>query len=580
MDRDLLKQAGGFRAPLTGAVILGVLGTVATVIQMTLLAGIIGRVFLSDAGLGELRTPLTLLFGAVILRPVLLWSKEVVSRRGAARAKLGLRNSLFAHAIQLGPAYAAGERTGELATTAVEGVERLDPYFASYLPQIFLSVLTPLLIAGYVLFLDPLSGAVLLVTGPAIPVLMILIGRHTEEHTRDQWEALSRMGAHFLDTLRGLTTLKVFGRSGAERERVARVSEDFRERTMSVLRYAFLSGLALEFIATVSIALVAVLLAIRLLYAGMPFQTAFLVLLLAPEFYRPLRDLGASRHAGMEGKAAAGRIMEILRTPVAKAADKGGDIESGQALPAAAPEIRLEDLGYTYPQSGRPAVSGLNLTLPAGGTTALVGPSGSGKSTLAGLLLRFLEPDEGEIQANGVPIGALSPERWRENVAYVPQSPYLFYGTVAENIRLARPNAGQEAVERAARLAGASEFIEGLPEGYDTPLGERGARLSAGQAQRIAIARAFLKDAPFLVLDEPASSLDPESERRIEEAVEYLARERTVLVVAHRLNTARAADRVVVLEDARIVETGTHEELLGHGRAYAKLVEAYGEVKT
>jgi ATP-binding cassette subfamily C protein CydD len=580
MDRDLLKRAGGLRVPLIGAVVLGVLGTIATIVQMTFLALIIGRVFLSGAGLEELRTPLALLFGAVILRPVILWSKEVVARRGAARAKLGLRNGLFAHAMRLGPAYAAGERTGELTTTAVEGVERLDPYFASYLPQIFLSVLTPLLIAGYVLFLDPLSGAVLLATGPAIPVLMILIGRHTEEHTRGQWEALSSMGAHFLDALRGLTTLKVFGRSGAERERVARVSEEFRGRTMSVLRYAFISGLALEFIATVSIALVAVLLAVRLLYGGMPFQTAFLVLLLAPEFYKPLRDLGTSRHAGMEGKASAGRIMEILNTPVAEPVDGYDGGQPDAALPTGAPQITLQNLCYTYPGGGRPAVSGIDLTLPARGTTALVGTSGSGKSTLAGLLLRFLEPDEGGITVNGVPIGALTPERWRENVAYVPQSPYLFYGTVAENIRLARPDAGQKEVERAAGLAGATEFIDGLPQGYDTQLGERGARLSAGQAQRIAIARAFLKDAPFLILDEPASSLDPESERRIEEAVEYLARDKTVLVVAHRLNTARAAGRVVVLEDGRVAETGTHDELLGQSGAYARLVGAYGEVRT
>jgi ATP-binding cassette subfamily C protein CydD len=301
----------------------------------------------------------------------------------------------------------------------------------------------------------------------------------------------------------------------------------------------------------------------------MPFEEAFVVLLLAPEFYKPLRELGAHRHAGMEGKAAANRIFEVLNTPVPT---DGGTAEA-PSVPGG-PTVEFSGVGYAYPGGDRQAVADLTLTLEAGKMTALVGKSGAGKSTLANLLLRFLEPDSGEILANGVPISGVPVEEWRENLALVPQRPHLFYGSVLENIRLARPAATHEEVERAAELAGAAKFIRGLPEGYETPIGERGARLSGGEAQRVAIARAFLKDAPILVMDEPTSSLDPESERALRAALERLSRGRTVLVVAHRMNTVRGADRIVVVEGGRVVEAGTHEELVRRGGDYASLVNA------
>jgi ATP-binding cassette subfamily C protein CydD len=472
--------------------------------------------------------------------------------------------------MRLGPTYTRGERTGELAATAVEGVERLDAYVGRYLPQMALSVFVPLLIFAYLLSVDPVSAVLLLATAPAIPVLMILVGSHAEKHMHGQWAALSRMSAHFLDVLQGLPTLKIFGRGAAERERVAEVSDEFRERTLKVLRYAFLSGFVLEFIATLSIALVAVALGVRLLMGNIPFEAAFLVLLLAPEFFRPLRELGVHRHTGMEGKTSADRIFEILATP-----EPPSKVTDATARPSGPLTIEFNEVGYGYPGSERPALSCINLTLPAGTCTALVGRSGAGKSTLVNLLVRFLDPDTGRITANGIPIGELCVEGWRENVALVPQRPHLFYGSVLENIRLARPTATREEIERAAELAGVSEFVERLPRGYDTKVGERGVRLSGGEAQRVAIARAFLKDAPVLVMDESTSSLDPESERLIGDALVRLMRDRTVLVIAHRLNTVYRADRIAVLQAGLLAETGPHAELIERGGPYARLVGTY-----
>ena len=571
MGGDLLRRIPPVRLYLGATVLIGLLVAVVTVAQMAFLSKIVDLVFLKAGGGEQAVTLLLMLAGTAVLRAGLLWVRETTAQQGAVRVKIDLRERLLAHVLRLGPAYAHSERPGELTTTLTEGVERLDPYFARYLPQVLLSAVVPMVVVAYILPRDTASAVLLVVTAPVIPVMMVLVGSYAEEHTRRQWLALSRMGAHFLDALQGLPTLKAFGRVAAQEEKVERVSGEFRERTMKVLRYAFLSGLVLEFMTAAAIALVAVVLGVRLINGAISFQDAFLVLLLTPEFYRPLRDLGIHRHAGMEGKASAERIFEILDTPV----PQDGTVQenlSGEL------ELSFSGVRFTYPGRDLPALDGLSLTLPAGSRTALVGRSGSGKSTLVGLLLRFLDPDAGVISANGVPIGDLPAVAWREHVALVPQRPHLFYGNVLENIRLAKPDATRSEVERAAELAGAAEFIRRMPQGYDTQIGERGLRLSGGEAQRLAIARAFLKDAALLIMDEPTSSLDPESERLIRDALDRLTRDRTSLIVAHRLNTVSTADRIVVLHEGQVAETGTHAGLLERKGHYSLMAEAYEDV--
>jgi ATP-binding cassette subfamily C protein CydD len=555
------------------SVVLSVVGTGVLIVQMVLLSGIVNAVFLAHAGLAQVMLPLVGFLLALLTRAALIWGREVITQRGAIQVKAALRQRLFSHLLQLGPIFSRGEHAGELTTTLNEGVERLDAYVSRYVPQTILSVVIPLLIVAVVFPLDWISALLLLVTAPIIPILMMLVGSYAEKHVQQQWEALGRLGAHLLDSIQGLTTLKLFGRSKAEQVQVGRLSESFRAKTMQVLRYAFLSGGVLEFLTAMAIGVVAVVLGVRLIDHLVSFQKAFLVLLLTPEFYRPLQELGAQRHAAMEGKAAAQRMVTLLETPLPIATSSTSVVSK---IRAGELTLQLTDVTCTYPGSETPALKGVSLFLPAHSCTALVGRSGAGKSTLVNVLLRFIDYESGCIEVNGLALKDIPVEEWRKYVALVPQHPYLFYGTVRENIRMAREEASDAEVRQAAALAGC-DFIDQLPQGFETQLGEQGLRLSAGQAQRLALARAFLKDAPLLILDEPTSGLDVESEVLIEQAIARLIERRTVLVIAHRYNTIRRAQQVAVMEDGQIAEYGKPEQLLRDQGIYAHLMQMVGK---
>lgn len=575
LDRRLFAFARQSGASLLGAVLLGALGGVATVVQMWLLAHIIADVFLAGAGLEEVRTSLAMLLLAVAARAVFGWAAEVSAARAAAAVKHCLRVTLFNHLMDLGPVATEFERTGELAATLTDGVEALDPYIARYLPQLALAAVIPLTVAAVVLSRDLLSGVVLLLTAPLIPLFMVLIGRLADTRARRQWIERSRLGAFFLDVIQGLTTLKVLGRSSEYIAAVRRVSNAFRESSMAVLRVAFLSALVLELVATLSVAVVAVQIGLRLLAGRLEFEPAFLVLLLAPEVYLPLRRLGVHFHAGLSGVSAAARIFTLLdRAPVRPTPSEP------HTMPQR-PSLDLENISFAYPSSGseegnvRPALHQVNLHIAAGEKVALVGPSGAGKSTLARILLRLAEPDRGTLAANGVTSDKVAVEAWRSRIAWVPQRAHLFADTIEANIRLARPDGDDAEVARAARQALAEDFIEELPAAYETVLGERGATLSGGEVQRIALARAFMADRPIVVLDEPAANLDPRLQARLDRVLAHLLEDRSALIIAHRIPSVLVADRVVVLDQGRVIDQGSHEDLLGRCALYRTLVRAY-----
>ena len=559
INTRLLQESRRVQSTLILSICLGLGGGIFGILQARQVSQVISQVFLEHQDLGKVFPLLLAALVFILLRAGFTWVGEICANTAARRITQDLRHRLFTRILNLGPAYLRGEggeaqtRTGELVTTATEGVDALEVYFSQYLPQIALAALIPLAILAFVFPIDLLSAVIFLVTAPLMPLFMYLIGSAAEGLTRKQWRGLGRMSAYFLDVLQGLTTLKTLGRSRAQIDIIKKVSEQYRQTTMSVLRVTFLSALVLELIATLSTAVVAVEIGIRLLYGKLAFEQAFFLLILAPEFYQPLRLLGTRFHAGMAGVEAARRIFEILDLPVASSPGIANSSQQLQANHAQPPSITIKDVGYTYSQ-GRIALQGVSCELPPGKITALVGASGAGKTTLTWLLMRFLNIQRGEVLIDGRPLTDLSNEQWRSNLAWVPQNPYLFNDTILANIRLAKPDAGDEAILEAARLAHADEFIQALPLGYQTLVGERGVRLSSGQAQRIALARAFLKDAPLLILDEATSHLDPETDELIRQSLQQLAIGRTVLVIAHHQNTLAMADQVVKLDHGKLVE--------------------------
>ncbi|MGW1303793.1 thiol reductant ABC exporter subunit CydD [Streptomyces sp. NPDC002514] len=547
IDPRLLHYARATRLFLAAVVGLGALGAGLLIAQAMLIAEVVVGAFQHHLPVGELRTPLMLLAAVAVGRAVVSWLTELAAHRASASVKSELRRRLLDRAAALGPGWLSGQRTGSLVTLATRGVDALDDYFSRYLPQLGLAVVVPVAVLARIVTEDWVSAAIIVGTLPLIPVFMVLIGWATQSRTDRQWRLLSRLSGHFLDVVAGLPTLKVFGRAKAQAESIRRITGEYRQATMRTLRIAFISSFALELLATLSVALVAVTIGMRLVQGDMDLYIGLVILVLAPEAYLPLRQVGAQFHAAAEGLAAAEEIFAVLETPLPEA---GKD-----AVPSGA--LTFEEVTVRYPGRSTDAVTDVSFTVEPGETVALVGPSGAGKSTLLNVVLGFARPVGGRVRIGGTDLADIDPEQWRARIAWVPQRPHLYAGTIAENVRLARPDADDAAVRRALRDAGALEFVDALPDGAATALGEDGAGLSAGQRQRLALARAFLADRPLLLLDEPTAALDGATEAEVVAAVRRLAVGRTVLLVVHRPALLGVADRVVRLEGSASVRPST-----------------------
>jgi ATP-binding cassette, subfamily C, bacterial CydD len=547
LDPRLLRRARAARRLLALDVALGLVAALVVLLQATLLARIVARSF-DGASLGDVSRDLVLLALAVAARAALAWGFEVAGRRAAASVLSELRLSVVERRLRGEPGALDGAQSAEVATAAVQGVDSLEAYFGRYLPQVVLACVVPVVVLAWVGSIDPVSALVMLLTLPLVPVFLWLIGRYPAEQTRRRWESLRLLSTHFLDVVRGLPTLRAFNRGHTQETTIAAVSEQYRRATMGTLRVSFLSGAVLELAATLGVALAAVTVGVRLVGGGLGLQAGLTVLVLAPELYLPLRQLGAQYHASADGLAVADRLLALLEAPPAVAPGSTGVAPS----PAGA-VVRLEGVSFSYPARPEPVLEDVDLELRPGETVALVGESGAGKSTVGSLLVLLAAPTAGAVSVGGVDLAGCRPEEWRGHVAWLPQRPTLFRGTVADNIRLGSPRADDARVRAAATLAGADRVVRDLPDGYATVVGDGGRPLSAGERQRIALARAFLRDAPLVVLDEPTANLDAESAELVAEAVERLRAGRTMLLIAHRPELVRHADRVVTLTAGRIV---------------------------
>lgn len=545
----LIGWAGPARLPLLATAVAGVGQGVLLIAQAGLFAWIVHRVAGQGADLAAVSPAFLALLVVFAGRAACVWGQEIAGARAAGRVKTALRDQLARHLLARGPAALDGRSSGAVAAALVDQVEALDGFYARFLPHLAVALLVPLAILVAIFPLDWVAGLLLLATAPLIPGFMALIGMGAAALSRRQMRVLARLGGYVLDRLQGLPTLRLFGQDQAELGRIRRVSDDYRQRTMAVLRVAFLSSAVLEFFSAVAIAMVAVYIGMSLLgiFAFGPGQdltlfSGLFILLLAPEFFQPLRTLAAHYHDRAAAIGAVQELAPLLDAPPPPGV--GAEDVAAATAPAATPAamLRLDRVDFAYAPDRPPVLSGFSLIVAAGERVALVGPSGVGKSTVLHLLLGFLAPLNGTVRVAGQ-----APTAGRAQVSWIGQRPHLFHGTLADNLRLARPDADDAAVARAVAQAGLETVVARLPDGLATRLGEDGHGLSGGEAQRVAIARALLKDAPILLLDEPTAHLDGETEAAVLAALAVVAAGRTVLIATHSLAGIGWAERQVRL---------------------------------
>ena len=574
MNPRLLKEVRSVRTLLGLVVLQGVFSGLLIIGQASLLALIVSRVFIGHQSLSAVQHLLWILLAVIAARAVLTLLGETGALTLATRIQASLRTRLTERLLNAGPLYVHSQKTGELVNTLIQGVEDLEPYLARYVPQIAITALVPTIILVEAFSRDWITGLILLITVPLIPFFMILIGRQAEAATKRQWQTLSRLSAHFLDVLQGLKTLKLLGQSAGQARGIERASDEFRRATMASLRIAFVSALVLELLASLSMAMVAVAIGLRVIPGLMPFETAFFLLVLVPDFYLPWRMLGTRFHDGLNGMEASKRIFEILDAPALAQSGGSERVDHVESQP-----IVLDRVDFQSSGRAELALRGVSAVVRPGERVAVVGPSGAGKSTLLALLMGFAQPTGGSLRLGSTSFADMDLSWWRQHVMFLTQNPYIFSGTVQDNLLMAKPGASEGEVRQAIDRAGADAYIAAMPQGLSTQLGEGGSGLSGGQKQRLALARAYLKDAPIILMDEPTANLDPETEADLWNGLERLLSGRTAIVVAHRLSTARHLDSVWVMNRGVLEQVGKPRELELMPGLYRELIRAYAPVQ-
>ena len=567
LDHRLWPFTAGFRLRMAVTVLLGLMSTIFGVGRLALLGWLLGEIF-GGAAYADLAWPFAAVAVTMLLRGLLEYVRTMHAHRTSALVQLRLREQLYHHVVALGPGHFALQRTGDVMLSIVDGVEQLETYFGQYLPQLVVALLTPLGIFAFVAILDLPMAAIMLAFALLTLVAPAAFHHWDSRNSIARRAAYGSFGAEFLDAVQGLAMLKAFGQSAARARLLATKARALFRATMWVLATNTLSrgitdtGIALGAAAAIAVG------AYRVADGATELWVLLIVLLMGIEVYRPLRDLRILLHQGMLGASAAEGILTLL----AAKPEIRDDRPAGADTVRLEPSIEFRAVNFTYPGAPTPAHDGLSIAVAAGERVGIVGASGTGKSTIVKLLERLYDPDEGAVLIGGQNLRDIGLDHLRSQTAVVNQDTYLFHGTVEDNLRLGKPEASHDQLEAATRTANAHSFIEQLPRGYRTVVGERGVRLSGGQRQRIAIARALLRDAPILVLDEALSAVDAGNEAEIQDALDRLMRGRTTLIIAHRLSSVIEADRIFVLEAGRVVEAGNHQKLMARRGVYAKLM--------
>ncbi len=542
LDPRLLRYAHGVRTLLIGSIAVASATAILVVVQAFCIGYVVPQVFLDGASFDDVSTVVWVLAAVVVGRAALAMVGESLSQRAATRTSAQLRAALLAHVVRLGPVWLSGERRGQIATLATRGVDSVEPYVAKYLPQLVIAVIVPITVGVAILTQDLLAAVIVALTAPLIPLFMVLVGMYTQSATAKQWSTLGVLSGHFLDVVAGLPTLKAFGRERVQSTRMAEIDARYRKATLGVLRVSFLSSLVLELLATLSVAVIAVAIGLRLVNGTLDLQTGLTVLILAPEVYLPIRMVGAQFHAAADGIDAAEQVFEVLAVEPASTGTRT-DIPAG--------DIGVDAVSVTYPNGDVVALAPVSLTAQRGKVTAVVGPSGVGKSTLLAVLQGFVAPTSGAVYVGDADLAELDPSVWRTQLAVVAQDPVLVGPTVADDVRLRRPGASDDEVEAALRAAGIDPST--LPDGAATRVGDLASDVSAGQRRRVALARVLLAPAPLVLLDEPTAGLDDDAEADVVAAIRRLADAGSaVIVVAHRPSLVAGADLVVPLSPVEV----------------------------